>query len=126
MAIWWIAESVAIAIHEEQLAEHGGPIGVRDAGLLQSALNRPRNLAGYGEPDLAALAAAYGHGIVRNHPFVDGNKRTALVITELFLLLNGAELLASDAECVVTILGLAEGKISESSFAEWIRVHLGG
>ena len=124
MAIWWIAESVAIAIHEEQLAEHGGPIGVRDAGLLQSALNRPRNLAGYGEPDLAALAAAYGHGIVRNHPFVDGNKRTALVITELFLLLNGAELLASDAECVVTILGLAEGKISESSFAEWIRAHL--
>ena len=126
MAIWWIAESVAIAIHEEQLAEHGGPIGVRGAGLLQSALNRPRNLAGYGEPDLAALAAAYGHGIVRNHPFVDGNKRTALVITELFLLLNGAELLASDADCVVTILGLAEGKISESSFAEWIRAHLGG
>lgn len=126
MAIRWIAESVAIAIHEEQLAEHGGPIGVRDAGLLQSALDRPRNLAAYGEPDIAALAAAYGHGLVRNHPFVDGNKRTALVITELFLLLNGAELLASDADCVVTILGLAEGKISESSFAEWIRVHLGG
>ena len=123
MAIRWIAESVAIAVHEEQLAEHGGPIGVRDVGLLQSALNRPRNLAGYGKPDLAALAAAYGHGIVRNHPFVDGNKRTALVITELFLLLNGAELLASDADCVVTMLGLAEGKISESSFAEWIRVH---
>ncbi len=99
---------------------------MRDAGLLQSALNRPRNLAGHGEPDLAALAAAYGHGIVRNHPFVDGNKRTALVITELFLLLNGAQFRASDAECVVTILGLAEGKISESTFAEWIRVHLRG
>lgn len=126
MAIRWIAESVAIAIHEEQLAEHGGPIGVRDVGLLQSALDRPRNLAAYGEPDLAALAAAYGHGLVRNHPFVDGNKRTALVITELFLLLNGAELLASDADCVVTILGLAEGKISESSFAEWIRTHSSG
>lgn len=125
MVIRWIVESVAIAVHEEQLAEHGGPIGVRDAGLLASALDRPRNLAGYDQPDLAELAAAYGYGIVRNHPFVDGNKRTALVVTELFLQLNGAGLLASDADCVVTILGLAAGTISETRFADWIRSHLG-
>ena len=125
MVIRWIVGSVAIAVHEEQLAEHGGPIGVRDAGLLASALDRPRNLAGYDQPDLAELAAAYGYGIVRNHPFVDGNKRTALVVTELFLQLNGAGLLASDADCVVTILGLAAGTISETRFADWIRSHLG-
>ena len=96
MAIIWIEEAVVLAVHEEQLAEHGGAVGIRDLGLLQSALARPQHLVAYGKPDVAALAAAYGYGIARNHPFMDGNKRTAFTVTELFLTLNGYELLADD------------------------------
>ena len=117
----WIDIAVLRAAHDEQLAEHGGGAGTRDEGLLESAVARARNLAAYGEPDLADLAAAYGFGIARNHPFVDGNKRTALVAIELFLLLNGAELQATDVECVLTILDLAAGKLDEAERAAWIR-----
>jgi death-on-curing protein len=115
--------SVLRAVHEEQLAEHGGAAGVRDVTLFESALARPLNLQAYGEPDAAALAAAYGFGIARNHPFVDGNKRTAFVAVELFLALNDVELTADDAACVLTMLALASGQIPEDEFAAWIRAH---
>lgn len=119
----WIGVETALAIHEEQIAEHGGGEGVRDRGLLESALARPRNAWGYGVTDLCALAAALGHGIARNHPFVDGNKRTAFVVVETFLILNGAELGASDAESVVAMLDLAAGEMTEDEFADWLRAH---
>ena len=124
MAIIWIEESVVLAVHEEQLAEHGGAVGIRDLGLLQSALARPQHLVAYGKPDVAALAAAYGYDIARNHPFMDGNKRTAFTVTELFLTLNGYELLANDPSCVVTVLRVAEGSLAEAEFADWIRANL--
>ncbi|MBI5920541.1 MAG: type II toxin-antitoxin system death-on-curing family toxin [Betaproteobacteria bacterium] len=125
MSRWtWIERSVVIAAHNEQLAEHGGAAGTRDSGLLESALARPENLAAYGDPDAAALAAAYGFGIVRNHPFVDGNKRAALIATELFLALNGFDLVVGDVECVVTILALAAGELDEAEFADWLRAHI--
>ena len=119
----WIATEVLYAVHEEQLAEHGGLAGLRDANALESAVARAEQLAHYGEPDAADLAAAYGFGIARNHPFSDGNKRTAFVAVELFLALNGFELVASDADCVTTMLGLAAGDLAENAFAEWIRTH---
>jgi death-on-curing protein len=115
-----------LAIHDEQLAEHGGAAGVRNWTLLQSTLARPQNLAAYGDdPDVADLAAAYAVGLVRNRPFVDANKRTALVVAETFLALNTHELIASDAECVVAMLAVAEGGLSEADFAAWIRGRLG-
>ena len=120
----WISLAVALAVHEEQLAEHGGGSGVRDRGLVESALARPQQLAAYGEPDLADLAAAYGYGIVRNHPFVDGNKRTGAVVMELFLALHGVELACSDAELVETILALASGDLSQEALATWLRQRL--
>ena len=120
----WIATGVAEAAHVEQLAEHGGPAGVRDAGALDSAMARARNLALYGDPDLAALAAAYGFGIARNHPFVDGNKRTAAVVMETFVVLNGSALTATDAELVVAIQALAAGELGEDELADWLRDHL--
>jgi len=121
MRFVWIDAAVIHAIHEEQLAEHGGSAGLRDESLLESALARPQNLASYGGPDVAACAAAYGYGLSRNHPFVDGNKRTAFVSVELFLFLNGYVLEAADADCVLTMLRVAEGSISEEDFATWIR-----
>ena len=124
MSAWvWIQRQVIVAIHEMQLAEHGGPAGVRDAGLLDSTLGRPQHLAAYGEPDIAALAAAYGWGIARNHPFIDGNKRTAFVAIELFLQLNGGALHASDADCVLTMLSVAAGDLPEDTLADWLRRH---
>lgn len=120
----WIAADVALAAHAEQLAEHGGGEGLRDAGALDSAMARPRNLALYGDPDAAALAAAYAYGLARNHPFVDGNKRTAAVIAETFLMLNGQALTASDAELVVAIVALAAGELAEEELADWFRGHL--
>lgn len=124
-ASWvWLDPSVLRAVHDEQLAEHGGLGGVRDAGLFESALARPRNLAAYGEPDVASLAAAYGYGLARNPPFIDGNKRTAFVATELFLVLNGFDLHAEDAESVLTMLAVAEGSLDEAAFAAWIRQRL--
>lgn len=120
----WIERRVVIAAHNEQLAEHGGAAGIRDPGLLESALARAPNLAAYGDPDVAALAAAYGFGIIRNHPFVDGNKRAALIATELFLALNGFELVVGDVDCVVTILALAASELDEAEFAGWLRTHI--
>lgn len=120
----WVALAVAEAAHAEQLAEHGGGEGVRDARLLESAMARPQNLAAYGEPDIAALAAAYAYGIARNHPFVDGNKRTAAVVSETFLILNGHVLDVSDAELVVAFLALAAGELSEEELGDWFRSRL--
>jgi len=121
----WVADSVVLAIHEAQLAEHGGIAGIRDEGLLASALARPRNLEAYGENvDAAALAAAYAFGIARNHPFLDGNKRTAFVVMELFLSLNGWILNANDADCISTMLSLAAGELGEKALATWLRRHL--
>ena len=117
----WIDSSVILAVHDEQVAEHGGAAGLRDRGLLESALARPLNLAAYGKPDHADLAACYGVGIAKNHPFVDGNKRTAFVAVELFLTLNGWKLSASDADAVIVMLAVAAGKIDETGFAQWIR-----
>ena len=120
----WIVDSVVLAIHEAQLAEHGGMVGIRDEGLLASALARPRNVQAYGEaPDTAALAAAYAFGLCRNHPFLDGNKRTAFVVMELFLDLNGRNLTAEDADCISTMEALASGKLAEKTFAGWLRDH---
>jgi death on curing protein len=120
----WLQKAVVLAIHEDQLTEHGGGVGVRDVGLLESALARPENLAAYGKPDVADLAAAYGYGISRNHAFIDGNKRTGFVAVELFLELNGHELAASDADCVMTMLAVASGDITETQFAAWLREHV--
>ncbi len=120
----WVALAVAEAAHLEQLAENGGGEGVRDARLLESTMARAQNLAAYGEPDAAALAAAYAFGIARNHPFVDGNKRTAAVVAETFLVLNGYTLNATDAELVVVFLALASGELSEAELVDWFREHL--
>ena len=121
--IVWLLEETLTAIHHRQIAEHGGGEGWRDEGLLLSALARPQNLLAYGEPapDLASLAAAYAYGIARNHPFVDGNKRTALVAARTFLILNGVDLNATQDDKVLTFLNLAEGAISEEELADWIR-----
>lgn len=117
----WIDPRAIVAIHDEQLAEHGGGAGVRDAGLLESALARPVNLALYDKPDAAALAASYAVGLAKNHPFVDGNKRTAFVACELFLAANGHDLVASDEECLAMMLSLAASEIGEAEFAAWLR-----
>lgn len=126
--IVWLLEETITAIHHRQIAEHGGSEGLRDEGLLLSALARPQNLLAYGEPapDLASLAAAYAYGIARNHPFVDGNKRTALVAARTFLILNGVDLEATQDDKVLTFLSLAEGAVSEEELADWIRkrIHL--
>ena len=120
----WLDADVLRAVHEEQLAEHGGASGTRDEGLFESALARPQNLVAYGDPDAADMAAAYGFGIARNHPFIDGNKRTAFVAVELFLDLNGFELIAGDTDCVLTMLAVAAGQMGEAAFARWLRQHL--
>lgn len=120
----WLSLRDVLAIHDEQLAEHGGAIGVRDAGLLESALARPMNRASYGEPDIAELAALYALGVVRNHPFVDGNKRTSYVMLETFLELNGATFPISDEEAVVTVLRLAAGELTDDEFIAWVRANM--
>ena len=124
--IIWIERPLAIAIHERQLAEHGGASGVRDDGLLDSALARPQQSHAYGDPppDLADLAASLAFGLARNHPFIDGNKRTAHVCYRVFLALNGADLVASDEDKYVRMIGLAEGSLSEAEFASWLREHI--
>jgi death-on-curing protein len=122
----WVGEGTVRGIHERQLAEHGGLGGVREPGGLESAMARPLHLFAYGEPppDLAALAAAYAGGFVRNHPFVDGNKRVALAVARTFLRLNGWDLVASQKDQYVTMIGLATRDLSEEEFATWIRSHL--
>ena len=124
--IVWLEKALVIAIHDRQLAEHGGSGGVRDDGLLESALARPQQLSAYGDPapDLADLAAALAYGLARNHPFVDGNKRTAAVACETFIELNAAALEADDLDLYPRFLALAEGKLTEAEFATWLRAHI--
>jgi death-on-curing protein len=119
----WLSHELILAIHDEQLAEHGGSTGLRDPGLLDSALARPLNRAGYGEPDTAELAAVYALAIAQNHPFIDGNKRTAFVALELFLRLNGLVFTAGDAESVVMTLAMAAGELPDAEFIAWVRMH---
>jgi death on curing protein len=124
--IVWIERVLALAIHDRQLAEHGGGSGVRDGALLDSALARPQQLFAYGNPppDLADLAASLAFGLARNHAFIDGNKRTAHVCYRVFLALNDAKLITSDEEKYISMLSLAEGSLSEIDFATWLREHL--
>jgi len=124
--IRWLLEETVYAIQKRQIAEHGGSDGVREEGLLLSALARPQNLLAYSEepPDISGLAAALAYGIAKNHSFIDGNKRTALVVARTFLLLNDFNLNASQEEKYLTFLRLAEGNLSESELAEWIRKNL--
>lgn len=119
----WVSKEVVLAIHHEQIAEHGGSDGLRDEGLLDSALARPQQLDAYNKPDTTALAAAYAFGIARNHPFVDGNKRTAFVVAATFLILNGFVLTASEQEVVETFLRLAEGSLPEDQLAAWLQAN---
>ena len=120
----WVAKPVVLAIHEQQIAEHGGTQGIRDVGLLESALARPQNLAAYEEPDVAAMAAAYAFGIARNHPFLDGNKRTSYVVTQVFLRLNGLDITADEATRLQTWLSLGAGDLTEEALAEWLRSNI--
>lgn len=119
----WIDRQVLLLLHDESLAEHGGASGLRDAGLFDSALARPLNLVAYGDPDHADLAAAYGVGLAKNHPFVDGNKRAAFLSVGLFLFLNGYRLTAGQAEATVVMLDVAAGDLDEAAFAAWIRAN---
>jgi len=119
----WIDRRALLLLHAESLAEHGGGEGLRDEGLLESALARPENLAAYGQPDFADLAASYGLGLAKNHPFVDGNKRASFLAVGLFLYLNGYRLRASQAEATLTMIAIAGGEITEAEFSAWIRDH---
>jgi len=126
MSDWkWINRQVLLLLHDESLAEHGGAPGLRDEGLLDSALSRPLNRVADGDPpDVADLAAAYGVGLAKNHPFVDGNKRAAFLVVGLFCLLNGHRLVATQAEATLAMLSLAAGEKDEQRFAQWLRGHL--
>jgi death-on-curing protein len=117
----WLSRQLILAIHDEQLAQHGGASGIRDSGLLESALARPANRTAYGDPDLAEVAALYAIALTRTHPFVDGNKRTAYVALELCLRLNGLRFVAPDAEAAVVMIQLAAGEISDEEFTSWVR-----
>jgi len=121
----WLTISAVLAIHDEQIAEHGGSDGVRDMSVIESAIARPRQLMNFGDPppDMAALAASLGFGLTKNHGFVDGNKRTAAVATETFLLLNGLKLTASDEEIVQVWAAVSDGQMPEDKLAEWLRTH---
>lgn len=120
----WLDAADALAIHDRQLAEHGGGAGVRDHGMLESALGRPVNQWHYGEDDLSALAAAYAFGVARNHPFIDGNKRTAWVLARLFLALNQLEIAFDPEDAISTVLALAAGELSEDELADWFRTRI--
>ena len=116
----WLSRQIILAAHDEQLREHGGASGIRDEGLLESALARPLNRAGYGEPDTVELAAVYAIAIARNHPFIDGNKRTAYVAMVLFLALNGMAFVPNHADAVITMLTMAAGEMSDEAFVDWV------
>lgn len=121
---FWLTRQMIVAIHDEQLAIHGGAGGLRDKGMLESALDRPKNKWSYENADLAELAAAYAFGITRNHPFVDGNKRTSLLALYTFLGVNGIDFVVPEAEAAAMILSLAAGEVSEQSLVRWIRDNL--
>lgn len=120
----WIETELALAIHDRQLAEHGGPMGLRDAAGLESALARARNQWSYGETDLCQLAAAYAYGLARNHPFTDGNKRTAWVLARLFLALNDVRIVFAPEDAIRAMLALADGTLDETELADWFRERL--
>ena len=124
----WISKQALLILHDESLATHGGGSGMRDEGLLDSALARPLNLVAYADaanpPDIAALAAAYCVGLAKNHAFVDGNKRAAFLATGLFLYLNGYRLTATQADATLTVLGVAASEVSEADFAQWLRTRI--
>jgi len=120
----WLGRAIILAVHDEQLRAHGGASGIRDEGLLESALARPLNLAGYEQPDTAELAATYAIAIARNHPFIDGNKRTAYVAMETFLALNGLAFVASDADAVINMLNMAAHGITDEDFTLWVRANV--
>ncbi len=125
MTDWqWLDKDIILAVHDRQISEHGGGQGIRDEGLLESALSRPVNLAGYTEPAAAELAAAYAFGIARNHPFVDGNKRTAWVAARLFLMVNAIEIQFDKADATIMMQQLAAGDLSEDEVARWFRDHI--
>lgn len=125
MSQWkWVNRQVLLLLHDESLAEHGGAPGLRDEGLLDSALARPVNLALYDQPDVASLAASYGVGLAKNHPFVDGNKRAAFLAVGLFLAVNGFRLRATQADATLTVMDVAAGVMDEAVFAQWIREHI--
>lgn len=125
MSAWkWVSREALLLLHDESLSEHGGGSGLRDEGLLDSALARPLNLALYETPDIAALAASYGVGLARNHPFVDGNKRAAFLAVGMFLVRNGHRLKTSQVDATLTMLGVAAGDIAEADFAHWLRDHI--
>ena len=123
----WISKQALVLLHGESLATHGGREGMRDEGLLESALMRPQNIVAYADadnpPDAAALAASYGVGLAKNHPFVDGNKRAAFLAVGLFLYLNGLRLQATQTDATLTMLAVAAGDITEEAFAAWLREH---
>ena len=121
MSFRWVEKAVVLAIHDQQIAEHGGASGIRDIGLIESALARPQHLIAYGSADIHDLAAAYGHGIARNHGFIDGNKRTAYVVTRLFLRLNGHDLSAPPVERVLVFERLGKDALTQDDFAAWLR-----
>lgn len=120
----WVDKQALLLLHDESLATHGGASGVRDEGLLDSALARPMNLVAYSQPDIAELAAAYASGLVRNHPFIDGNKRAAFLAVGMFLSINGYRLLSNQAAATVAVLALAASELDEAHFAAWLRQHL--
>lgn len=120
----WVDKQALVLLHDESLATHGGASGVRDQGLLDSALARPLNLVAYGTPDVAELAAAYASGLVRNHPFIDGNKRAAFLAAGVFLAINGYRLVCDQAAATAAVLALAASELDEPSFAAWLRPHL--
>ena len=119
----WVCKEALVLLHDESLSEHGGRAGLRDAGLLDSALNRPIHLLAYGELDFADLAASYAVGLAKNYAFVDGNKRADFLAVGLFLYLNGYRLLATQADATLTMLAVASGDITEAAFAAWLRQH---
>ena len=121
----WVDRRALVLLHADSLAEHGGAPGLRDEGLLESALARPLNLAAYGQPDVASLAASYGVGLAKNHAFVDGNKRAAFLAMGLFLGLNGQRLIASQADATLTMLSVAAGTLDEAALADWLRRNIG-
>ena len=120
----WIDRQALLLLHDESLATHGGASGIRDEGLLDSALARPLNLVAYGQPDIAELAAGYASGLVRNHPFIDGNKRAAFLAVGMFLAINGYRLVTDQAAATAAVLALAASELDEASFAAWLRQHL--
>ena len=125
MIAWkWVNRQVLLLLHEESLAEHGGAPGLRDEGLLDSALARPLNLALYAQPDVADFAASYGVGLAKNHAFVDGNKRAAFLVVGMFLAVNGYRLRATQADATLTVIDVPAGVIDEAAFALWIRDHI--